>query len=63
MDTKAKSSHTVDDVFRLGWESTSVMISKSFAVCVSWVVTRKGKEKKGLRRPGLAACIKERSLN
>eukprot|EP00983_Pelagomonas_calceolata_P074886 1152751-Pelagomonas_calceolata.AAC.5 len=25
MDTKAKSSHTADDVFRLGWESTPVM--------------------------------------
>eukprot|EP00983_Pelagomonas_calceolata_P027880 874712-Pelagomonas_calceolata.AAC.1 len=25
MDTKVKSSHTADDVFRLGWESTPVM--------------------------------------
>eukprot|EP00983_Pelagomonas_calceolata_P077337 1153815-Pelagomonas_calceolata.AAC.3 len=41
MDTKAKLSHTADNVFGLGWESTSVMISKFFAVCVSWVVTRK----------------------
>eukprot|EP00983_Pelagomonas_calceolata_P009753 316064-Pelagomonas_calceolata.AAC.1 len=28
-------------VFGLGWESAPVMISKCFAVCVSWVVTRK----------------------
>eukprot|EP00983_Pelagomonas_calceolata_P027275 856920-Pelagomonas_calceolata.AAC.2 len=27
MDTKAKSSHTADNVFGLGWESTPVMIS------------------------------------
>eukprot|EP00983_Pelagomonas_calceolata_P074017 1152365-Pelagomonas_calceolata.AAC.2 len=39
MDAKAKSNHTAEDVFRLGWESTPVMGSKLFAVCVSWVVT------------------------
>eukprot|EP00983_Pelagomonas_calceolata_P021503 673619-Pelagomonas_calceolata.AAC.1 len=43
MDTKAKPSHTADNVFGLGWESTPVI----------------RKEKKRLRRPGLAACIKE----
>eukprot|EP00983_Pelagomonas_calceolata_P009295 300225-Pelagomonas_calceolata.AAC.1 len=41
MDAKAKSSHTADNVFGLGWESTPVMIINFFAVCVSWVVTRK----------------------
>eukprot|EP00983_Pelagomonas_calceolata_P042484 1138526-Pelagomonas_calceolata.AAC.1 len=31
----------MESVRWLGWESTPVMISKCFAVCVSWVITRK----------------------